>query len=502
MNHTPILSILTFLPIAGALVVMLSKILKVSDNFNKIVALIFSLATMLLSGLLFYMFDKETGVMQFAEKILWFDDYNIYYSMGVDAISLYLIMLTTFLVPMCIISSWHHIKKQVSTFMLLFLLLEGLIIGTFCATSMVLFYLFFESVLIPMFIIIGIWGAEDKIYAAYKFFLYTMFGSVFMLLAIVYIYYSTGTSDMAELLRILPKQPLTIQKMLWWAFFLSFAVKMPMWPFHTWLSDAHVQAPTAGSVILAGVLLKLGGYGFLRLSLPMLPMASMHYAHLIFYLSIISVIYTSLVALVQTNIKKLIAYSSVAHMGFVTAGIFSGNIQGLQGAVFQMVSHGLVSAALFLCVGVIYERMHSKDISFYNGLANRMPRYALIFIFLSMASIGLPGTSGFIGEFIVLLAVFQEDRMCGFLLALGMVLGAVYMLWLVARVIFGELENSKLNGIMDLTWIEKTVLYPIVITTLLIGIYPKIITDPLNKSMEKILTIIDSDNSYMLDNLD
>jgi len=500
-TNFPILTTITFLPIAAALLIMLCGNIR-KELICKVTALVFSLANLLLVLCIWKCFNFTTQAMQFTEKLAWIKGYNIYYSTGIDAISLYLITLTAILIPICIISSWHSIKKSCTNFMALFMLLEGLVIGTFCATDLILFYLFFEAVLIPMFFIIGIWGGNDRVYAAFKFFLYTLLGSLFMLLGVLYIYFTTGTSSISELLVLMPQQPLHIQKILWWAFFLSFAVKIPMWPVHTWLPDAHVQAPTAGSVILAGVLLKLGGYGFLRLSLPMLPTASFIYENTVFCLSVIAVIYTSLIALMQKDIKKLIAYSSIAHMGFVTAGIFSGSAQGIEGAVFQMISHGFISAALFLCVGVLYERMHTKEILFYNGLANRMPAYALVFVILTMASIGLPGTSGFVGEFLTLMAVFQKNRTYGFMLSLGMVLGAAYMLWLVARILFGPMVNSKLEQISDLTIMEKATLYPIIIAIIIIGIYPKIITSGLEKPVEKILTTIDRNNTYMINSID
>lgn len=500
-TEIPILTIITFLPIVAALLILLCQ-KSHNDLICKIIAFSFSMINLFLSFAIWMHFDFTNQAMQFTEKLEWVRGYNIYYSMGIDSISLYLISLTTILIPICILASWHSIKKNCGTFMLLFMLLEGLVIGTFCATDLILFYLFFESVLIPMFFIIGIWGGSDRVYAAFKFFLYTLLGSLFMLLGVLYIYNITGTSNIAELLVLMPQQPVHIQKMLWWAFFLSFAVKMPMWPVHTWLPDAHVQAPTAGSVILAGILLKLGGYGFIRLSLPMLPIASISYQNTMFCLSAIAVIYTSLVALMQQDIKKLVAYSSIAHMGFVTAGIFSGNAQGIEGAVFQMVSHGLISAALFLSVGVLYERMHSKEISFYSGLANYMPNYALVFVILAMASVGLPGTSGFVGEFMVLLSVFKQDRSYGTLLSFGMVLGAAYMLWLVARILFGLVHNAKLEQISDINKMEKATLYPIVLAILIIGIYPSIITIGLDKPVKKILTIIDPNNTYLINNVD
>lgn len=452
-------------------------------NFNRYGALSISILNFFLSLLLWYQFDSSHAAMQFLEKYRWMPDYDISYSLGIDGISLYLILLTTFLIPICILSSWNAITHKVAKFMFLFLLLESLVIGVFAATDLILFYLFFEAVLIPMFLIIGIWGAEERIYASFKFFIYTLFGSVLMLLAVLYIFVYSDTGDMEVLKNIVPLYSNEVQQWLWCAFFISFAIKVPMWPVHTWLPDAHVQAPTAGSVILAGVLLKLGGYGLIRFSLPLFPYASHYFADFVIVLSIIAVIYTSLVALAQDNIKKLIAYSSIAHMGYVTAGIFSLNIQGLQGAFFQMLSHGLVSAALFLCVGVLYDRKHTKDIAFYKGLTNAMPKFALWMMIFTLASVGLPGTSGFIGEFLVMFATFKTNIIFGALIALGMVLGAAYMLWLYARIMFGAL-GKNVKDITDISMRETIMLVPIAILIILLGIFPNIVMKDSLKAME------------------
>lgn len=501
IQNMPILTTLTFLPVFAAIFLFISSKF-ISRYVANIISLGVSFCNLGLVALILCCFDWNAKGLQLTEKYQWFKEYDIYYQMGIDGLSLSMITLTALLIPICIFTSLKSIKKQSSNFMAFFILLEGFIIGAFCASDLVLFYVFFEAVLIPMFFIIGIWGGADRVYASFKFFLYTILGSLAMLLAILYIYSIVGTTDIYELYSLMPVQSASIQKILWAAFFLSFAVKTPMWPVHTWLPDAHVQAPTGGSVILAGVLLKLGGYGFLRLSLPLFPIASLVYRDLVFSLSSIAVIYASLVALMQTDIKKMIAYSSIAHMGFVTGGIFSGSAQGLQGAVIQMISHGLISAALFLLIGVLYDRMHTKEISFYNGLANKMPRYALVFILVSMASIGLPGTSGFIGEFSILLSVFQQNRVYSAFLALGMVLGAAYMLWLIARILFGEMKNEKLLNIKDINFIEKSALYSLVFLIIAIGIYPSIITDAIDKPVKKILSVIDPNNNYMIHNLE
>ncbi len=492
MENFPILSWLIFLPTIGAgiLYLVCSNVRHHQDWLAKVIATASSLLTFLLSLVLWAVYNPNTDKLQFVEKKAWLDNFDIFYFVGVDGLSILFVILTTFLIPICIISSWHSIKARVREYMMAFLLMETMILGVFCAQDFLLFYVFFEAVLIPMYLIIGIWGGKDRVYAAYKFFLYTLAGSLLLLIAIIYIYYTAETTDMVELKVLMPEFDLEVQKWLWLAMFASFAVKVPMWPVHTWLPDAHVQAPTAGSVILAGVLLKLGGYGFLRFSLPMLPLASHYYADFVFFLSIIAVIYTSLVALMQDDIKKLIAYSSIAHMGFVTGGLFAFNQQGVEGAVFQMISHGLVSGALFLCVGVLYDRMHTKEIAFYSGLANKMPKYAMHFMVFMLASVGLPATTGFVGEFMVLAGVFKFNAIYCALMATGMVLGAAYMLWLYARVMFGEIKNAKLNSISDLNLVEKISFWPITVSVIVIGVYPSFILDDLHISAASLETHI------------
>jgi NADH-quinone oxidoreductase subunit M len=406
--------------------------------------------------------------------------------MGVDGISMLFVLLSTLLTPICVLASWEAIQHRVKEYMIAFLALETLMVGMFCALDFVPFYMFFEGVLIPMFLIIGVWGGPRRVYAAFKFFLFTLTGSVLMLLAVLAIYFQTGTTDIPSLLAGTQIPP-EMQVWLWLAFFVAFAVKVPMWPVHTWLPDAHVEAPTAGSVILAGVLLKMGAYGFLRFSLPMLPDASALFAPLVFGLSIVAIVYTSLVALAQEDMKKLIAYSSVAHMGFVTAGIFTVNQQGLEGAIYQMLSHGIVSAALFLIVGVIYDRIHTRQIDQYGGLVHRMPNYALVFMVFMLASVGLPGTSGFIGEFLVIVGMFQVQPTLGLLVATGMVLGAAYMLWLYRRVIFGKLTKEHLMKIRDLSWREQAIFAPLVILVLWMGIYPVSFLDVMSASVENLI---------------
>ncbi len=466
----PILSIIIFLPLIGVGAMSFLRDAEQSTALSaRRTSLAVSTAVFLLTLLLWVGFDTHAEGFQFEEKISWFPGTNIFYHVGIDGISLSFILLTSFLVPICILASWHSITNNVKYYMVAFLILETLMLGTFAALNSVLFYVFFEAVLIPMFVIIGIWGGKNKIYAAFKFFLYTLLGSILMLIAIIVLSYQAGTTDIPELMNY--DFPVGLQKWLWLAFFASFAVKMPMWPVHTWLPDAHVEAPTAGSVILAGVLLKMGGYGFLRFSLPMLPDASVYFAPLVFGLSIIAVVYASLVALVQTDMKKLIAYSSVAHMGFVTAGLFSGNVQGINGAMVQMLSHGLISAALFLCVGVVYDRMHTREIAKYSGLVNRMPRYAFFFLFFTMASVGLPGTSGFVGEFLVLAGTFQASTIVGTLIASGMVLGATYALVLYRKVMYGQLL-SALADIKELDRRESLIFVGIAMLVLWMGIYP------------------------------
>jgi NADH-quinone oxidoreductase subunit M len=474
MSNAPILSIITFLPLLGALLVLMVRGDDAAAKRNiRMIALFATAVTFGLSLIPVALFNPGTAEFQFVERANWLGGV-ISYRMGVDGISLPLIILTTFLMPFCILASWEAIDTRVKEYMVAFLVLETLMIGVFCALDIVLFYLFFEAGLIPMFLIIGIWGGKRRIYASFKFFLYTLLGSVLMLLAIMAMIWTAGTSDIAELIKNGPKLfSRDMQFWLWIAFFASFAVKMPMWPVHTWLPDAHVEAPTAGSVILAGVLLKMGGYGFLRFSLPMFPEASSFFAPFVFTLSVIAIIYTSLVAMVQEDIKKLIAYSSVAHMGFVTMGIFAGNAEGIQGAMFQMVSHGIVSGALFLCVGVVYDRMHTREIAAYGGLVNRMPVYAVIFMVFTMANVGLPGTSGFVGEFLTLIGAFKASTKVAFLATAGVILSACYALWLYWQVIWGELTKPALKSIADVDRRELAILVPLVVLTILLGIYPK-----------------------------
>ena len=422
MMDFSILTYLIFLPLIGVLSIYVSRTF--FKNTDKIIYIVVSALEFLLGLILWLNFDLNSSKFQFEEKIAWFEKWNIYYSLGIDSFSIFFILLTIFLIPVCIFIGLKSIKEHKTLFVSLFLILESCVIGVFSAKDLILFYIFFEAFLIPMYLIIGIWGSSNKVYASIKFFIYTLFGSILMLLAISYIFINETTLDIMELPNYLKSYPLELQKLLWLAFFISFAIKIPLWPFHTWLPDAHVEAPTSGSVILAGVLLKVGGYGLLRFNLPMFPEASIYFSEYVMWLSIIAVIYTSIVALMQVNIKKMIAYSSVAHMGYVVAGIFTFNQIGIQGAVFQMISHGLVSSALFLCVGVLYEQAHTKEIALYQGLAHRMPKFSLLFTVFVMASIGLPLTSGFVGEFLVLLGAFEMKNLYGILLAFGMVLGA------------------------------------------------------------------------------
>jgi NADH-quinone oxidoreductase subunit M len=405
--------------------------------------------------------------------------------MGVDGISLPFVVLTTALMPISILASWTSIQLRVRDYMIAFLVLETLMVGTFCALDLVLFYLFFEGGLIPMFLIIGVWGGPRRVYASFKFFLYTLLGSVLMLLAIMAMYWEAGTTDIASLLH--HSFPLSLQKWAWFAFLASFAVKLPMWPVHTWLPDAHVEAPTAGSVILAAILLKMGGYGFLRFSLPMFPDASAQLAPLIYALSVVAIVYTSLVALMQEDMKKLIAYSSVAHMGFVTMGIFAVTAQGVAGGIFQMVSHGIVSAALFLCVGIVYDRMHTREIAAYGGLVNRMPLYAFVFMVFTLANVGLPGTSGFVGEFLSLIGTFRVNTWVATLASIGTILSAAYALWLYRKIIFGKLEKPSLFNIKDIGWREIAIMAPLVILTIVFGVYPKLVLDISSASVAQLI---------------
>lgn len=466
-----LLPVITFLPLVGALFLLTIRgDREVVSRNVRWVALWTSAITFLLSLMLWVGFDPSAPGFQFVYKANWIPQLDIAFHMGVDGISLLFVLLSTLLIPVCIVASWTSIESRVKEYMIAFLGLESLMVGMFCALDLFLFYIFFEAVLIPMFIIIGVWGGPRRVYAAFKFFLYTLLGSVLMLIAMLVMYFTAGTSDIPTLLSYGFGHDL--QLWLWLAFFASFAVKVPMWPVHTWLPDAHVEAPTAGSVILAGVLLKMGGYGFLRFSLPMFPHASDFFAPMMFALSAVAVIYTSLVALAQTDMKKLIAYSSVAHMGFVTAGIFTFTVQGIEGAMFQMLSHGIVSGALFLCVGVIYDRIHSREISVYGGLVHPMPRYAAVFMLFTLASIGLPGTSGFVGEFLVLIGAFQASTWLAALIATGLIWGAAYMLWLYRRVIFGALEHANLRAVPDLVRRETWLFAPLILLVLWMGIYP------------------------------
>ena len=465
------LSLITFLPLLGVLILMTLRGDDAAVLRNaRWTALWTSLIVFLISLVLWARFDLRDAGYQFTESANWLPEYGIGYRMGVDGISVLFVLLSTALTPICILASWDAITVRVREYMAAFLILETMMVGMFAATDFVLFYMFFEGVLIPMYLIIGVWGGPRRVYASLKFFLYTFTGSVLMLLALLAMWHQAGSTDITVLLHT----PFSARMQFWLflAFLASFAVKVPMWPVHTWLPDAHVEAPTAGSVILAGVLLKMGAYGFLRFSVPMLPIAAQHFAPLMFALGVIAVIYTSLVALAQEDMKKLIAYSSVAHMGVVTIGIFTFNIQGIDGALFQMISHGVVSAALFLCVGVIYDRMHTREIARYGGLADRMPAYAFLFMLFTMASIGLPGTSGFVGEFLVLLGAFQVNFWVALLGSFGMVLGAAYMLYLYRRVIFGQLARPDLKAILDLSPRELAIFAPLAVLTLWLGIYP------------------------------
>ncbi len=479
--NIPILSFVTFLPLLGA--IFIAFLHNDAKGNARWIALWTTLITFLISIPIWTGFDKANAGFQFVESAAWLGP--IKYKMGVDGISMLFVLLTTFLMPICILASWESVEERVKEYMIAFLVLETLMLGVFCALDLFLFYLFFEAVLIPMFLIIGIWGGKRRIYASFKFFLYTLLGSVLMLLAMLSMYSIGGTSDIPTLMTT--KFPVNLQSWLWLAFLASFAVKMPMWPVHTWLPDAHVEAPTAGSVILAAILLKMGGYGFLRFSLPMLPVASHDFAPLIFALSVIAIIYTSLVALAQEDVKKLIAYSSVAHMGYVTMGIFTFTVQGIDGAIFQMLSHGIVSAALFLCVGVVYDRMHTREIAAYGGLVSRMPLYAFTFMVFTMANVGLPGTSGFVGEFLTLLGAFQANTWVAFFATFGVILSAGYALYLYRRMIFGELVKPSLQTITDMGPREIAIMAPLLALTILFGVYPAPILDVTRASVKSLV---------------
>jgi NADH-quinone oxidoreductase subunit M len=481
----PILSTLLLIPIFGSITILL---INSNDDIGKrnikTVALYTSIVNFIVSLLLWINFDKLTSSFQYVEQYYWLSE-NITYHVGVDGISVFLIILTTFLMPFCILTSWDSIKEKVKEYMIAFLILETLMIGVFCALDLVVFYLFSEACLIPMFLIIGVWGGPRRVYATFKFFLYTLSGSVLMLIAIIYIYIITGTTNIVELNGYLFDY--SIQTWLWLAFFISFAVKMPMFPVHTWLPDAHVEAPTAGSVILAGVLLKMGGYGLLRFSIPLFPVGSFVFMDFVFVLSIIAIIYTSFIAIAQEDIKKLIAYSSVAHMGFVTMGIFTFTDQGIQGGIFQMLSHGLISSALFLSVGVVYDRLHTREISVYGGVVKKMPVFAALFLVFTMANVGLPGTSGFVGEFLSLIGVFKVNIYVAIFATTGVILSAAYALWLYKRVVFGEITNKAIEELKDINAREYMILFPLAILIILFGVYPNMIIELTSASTSNLI---------------
>jgi NADH-quinone oxidoreductase subunit M len=485
MTDWPILSTVTFLPLVGVVLLLLTNENGPYGRRNILnVSLLTTVFTFIVSLFIWIDFDNSNPGFQMVEKHDWFGNIAAYH-LGVDGISMLFVILTTFLMPFCVLASWNSVEKRIKEYMIAFLLLEVVMTGVFVALDIVLFYVFFEATLIPMFIIIGVWGGKDRVYASYKFFLYTLLGSVLTMLAIMAMYWQAGTTDITELLKF--GFPAGMQTWLWLACFAAFSVKMPMWPVHTWLPDAHVQAPTAGSVILAGVMLKLGGYGFIRFSLSMFPLASDYFAPFVFTLSVIAIIYTSLVAMMQDDIKKLVAYSSVAHMGYVTMGIFAANVQGVQGAIFQMLSHGIVASALFLCIGVVYDRLHTREISAYGGLVNNMPKYAVVFMVFTMANVGLPGTSGFVGEFLTIIGVFRANTWVALFAATGVILSASYALWLYRRVIFGALEKESLKGLLDLSRREQVILYPLVALTIFFGVYPAPVFDATAASVDLLI---------------
>ena len=481
----PILSSLILLPTIGGLFILFARS---SSNYNaaKYISLFISLVNFILSIYLWYLFDNTNPSFQFVEEKIWLKGF-INYKVGIDGISILFIVLTTFITPLCIISVNSTIKYRLKDFLVAILFMETMMIGVFCSLDLVIFYLFFEAGLIPMFLIIGIWGGERRVYSAFKFFLYTLLGSVLMLVAIISIYWIEGTTDVIELYQL--GIDAKYQKLLWLAFFSSFAVKTPMWPVHTWLPDAHVEAPTAGSVLLAAILLKMAGYGFIRFSIGLFPIASEYFVPLIFVLSLIAIIYTSFVALVQEDMKKLIAYSSVAHMGFVTMGIFTMTPQGIEGSIFQMISHGIISAALFLCVGVVYERMHTREISKYGGLVSVMPRYAVVFMIFTLGALGLPGTTGFIGEFLILLGTFKVNFMVATIASIGVILGAAYMLWLYRRIVFGEITNDEVNKLVDLNRTEMIILSVLAFVSILFGFYPEPLLSTTSASVEGLIDL-------------
>ncbi len=481
----PILSSLIILPTIGAIFILFGRS---SSNYNaaKYISLFVSLANFILSLYLWYVFDKDISGFQFVEERVWLEGI-INYKVGIDGISILFVILTTFITPLCIISVNSTITNRLKDFLIAILIMQTMMIGVFCSLDLVIFYLFFEAGLIPMFLIIGIWGGERRVYSAFKFFLYTLLGSVLMLVAIISIYWITGTTDVIELYQV--GIDAKFQNLLWLAFFSSFAVKTPMWPVHTWLPDAHVEAPTAGSVLLAAILLKMAGYGFIRFSLGLFPIASEYFVPLIFSLSLVAIIYTSLIALMQEDMKKLIAYSSVAHMGFVTMGIFTMTPEGIEGSIFQMISHGIISAALFLCVGVVYERMHTREISKYGGIVSVMPRYSVVLMVFTLGALGLPGTTGFIGEFLILLGTFKVNFMVATIASLGVILGAAYMLWLYRRVVFGEITNNEVNKLLDLNKSEMIILSVLAIVSILFGFYPDPLLSTTSASVEDLIDL-------------
>ena len=491
----PILSTIIFLPLLGALFIFLFRDNKDNNKSSIYVSLFTSIANLFLTLFLWYSFDNNISAFQFVEEKNWISGL-IKFKLGIDGISILFVILTAFITPICIISCINSIKERVKEFLIAILILETFMLGVFCSLDLVIFYLFFEAGLIPMFIIIGVWGGSRKVYSAFKFFLYTLLGSVLMLVAIISIYWLTGTTDIVKIFQI--KISKEYQYLLWLAFFSSFAVKMPMWPFHTWLPDAHVEAPTAGSVILAAILLKMGGYGFLRFSIGMFPVASEYFTPLIYFLSIIAIIYTSLVALMQEDMKKLIAYSSVAHMGFVTLGIFTLTKQGIDGSMYQMLSHGLISAALFLCVGVLYDRTKSRLISSYGGIVHVLPKYSLVFMIFVLGALGLPGTTGFLGEFLVLVGAFKKNYFIALLATTGVILAAAYMLWLSKRVIFGEIKNPQNKTLKDMNISESIILILLASITIIFGFYPDPLLDTMNVSVNNLIDRYQQDLLYHL----